>query len=180
MLMVTSLLSTLGGALFGGVQNYLEHSKEHSKEISLAKIQAEKEIALSKQGVVISQNQLATQQSLTTQEEFKMESSIKESEVAEYKAFTDAVVQTSSIWNNYSKFAELANFIIVTTRPIVTYILLILVFIVSLKIIKNIEVSQNHLMIFDLILAEFSAVMSYWFVRRSFEKRYTPQLQKKN
>ena len=176
MLMVTSLLSTLGGALFGGVQNYLEHSKE----ISLAKIQAEKEIALSKQGVVISQNQLATQQSLTTQEEFKMESSIKESEVAEYKAFTDAVVQTSSIWNNYSKFAELANFIIVTTRPIVTYILLILVFIVSLKIIKNIEVSQNHLMIFDLILAEFSAVMSYWFVRRSFEKRYTPQLQKKN
>ena len=31
-------------------------------------------------------------------------------------------------------------------------------------------------MVFDLVLAEFSAVMSYWFVRRSFEKRNTPQL----
>jgi len=182
MYMITSLVSTFCGALFGGFQNYLEHKQDSIREIQIAKIQAEKEIDIARNGVMISQNQVQVQQGLASQEQYKTEASLKQSDAEEYKAFAEAVTQTSSIWNDSSGFAHFANFIIVTTRPIVTYILLILVFVVTMKIIKGGEVSENHLIVFDLILAEFSAVMSYWFVRRSFEKRQTPslQLQKKN
>jgi hypothetical protein len=180
--MITSLVSTFCGALFGGFQNYLEHKQGSTREIQIAKIQAAKEIELSKHGVMVSQNQAQIQQSEASQEQYKTEASLKQGDAEEYKAFAEAVTQTSSLWNDSSGFAHFANFIIVTTRPIVTYILLILVFVVTMKITKGGEVSENHLVVFDLILAEFSAVMSYWFVRRSFEKRQTPslQLQKKN
>ncbi len=182
MYMITSLVSTFCGALFGGFQNYIEHKQDSTRDIRIAKIQAEKEIEISKHSMVVSQNQVQFQQSETSQEQFKTESSLKQSDTEEYKDFAEAVTHTSSLWNDSSGFAHFANFIIVTTRPIVTYILLILVFVVTMKIIKGGEVSDNHLIVFDLILAEFSAVMSYWFVRRSFEKRQTPslQLQKKN
>ena len=98
-----------------------------------------------------------------------------QSDTEEYKAFAEAVTQTSSLWQNNSNWGNFANFIVVTTRPIVTYILLVLVFIISNKIIKGADITDNHLIVFDLVLAEFSAVMSYWFVRRSFEKRNAPQ-----
>jgi hypothetical protein len=175
--MITSLVSTFCGALFGGFQNYLEKKQDSTREIQIAKIQADKDIELAKQGVVVSQNALATQESTTSQEELKTEASLKQSDTEEYKAFAEAVTQTSSVWNNQTIWGNVANFIICTTRPIVTYILLVLVFVITMKIMKSGEVSQNHLVVFDLILAEFSAVMSYWFVRRSFEKRQTPQLQ---
>jgi len=173
--MITSIASTLCGALFGGFQNYLEHKQDSTREIQLAKIQADKEIQIASQQTVISENQSNTQASITEQEGFKTESSLKQSDTNEYKAFAEAVTQTSSMWNDSSGFAQFANFITATTRPIVTYILLILVFVVTMTIIKGGEVSENHLIVFDLILAEFSAVMSYWFVRRSFEKRNAPQ-----
>ena len=173
--MITSIASTLCGSLFGGFQNYLEHKQDSIREIQLAKIQADKEIQIASQQTVISENQSNIQASITEQEGFKTESSLKQSDTNEYKAFAEAVTQTSSMWNSQSYFAQFANFITATTRPIVTYILLALVFVVTMKIIKGGEVSENHLIVFDLILAEFSAVMSYWFVRRSFEKRNAPQ-----
>lgn len=186
MYMMTSLLSTLGGALFGGVQNLLEHKQDFTREVTLAKIQSEKEIELAKQGVIISQNQIATQVAATSQEEIKAESSIKSSETEEYKSFADAATQTSALWQSDSILADISNFITTTTRPIVTYILLSLVCIITMTILRADVVPENHLIIFDLILAEFSAVMSYWFVRRSFEKRNSlaanlqANLQKKN
>jgi len=134
---------------------------------------------MSKQGVIISQNELQKQRSETEQEAFKMQASIKQSETQEYQAFTNAVAQTSSLWNSNSLLANIANFIITTTRPVITYLLLLLVFIISIKIMENTEITENHLQMFDLILAEFSAVMSYWFVRRSFEKRGDIQFKKK-
>ena len=175
--MITSLISTFCGALFGGVQNFFDKKQDSTREIQIAKIQADKEIEIAKQGIVISQNTLATQESEASQEQFKTEASLKQSDSEEYKAFAEAVTQTSSVWQNQTIWGNFANFIICTTRPLVTYILLILVFVVTMKIMKGGEVSQNHLIVFDLILAEFSAVMSYWFVRRSFEKKQIPQLQ---
>ena len=177
--MITSLLSTALGGICAGVQNHIEHKQDIKKEITLAEIQANKEIEMSKQGVVISQNELEKQKSETEQETSKTQASIKQSETEEYQAFTNAVIQTSSLWNSNTALANVSNFIITTTRPIVTYLLLFLVFIVSIKIMKNAEISENHLQIFDLILAEFSAVMSYWFVRRSFEKRGEIEFKKK-
>jgi hypothetical protein len=172
--MITSLISTFCGALFGGIQNFFDKKQDSTREIQIAKIQADKDIELAKQGVVVSQNALATQESTTSQEEFKTEASLKQSDTEEYKAFAEAVTQTSSVWNNQTIWGNFANFIICTTRPIVTYILLILVFVVTMKIMKGGEVLENHLIVLDSILSEFSAVMSYWFVRRSFEKKQTP------
>ena len=63
--MITSLVSTFCGALFGGFQNYLEHKQDSTREIQIAKIQADKEIALADKQAVISQNELKTQESST-------------------------------------------------------------------------------------------------------------------
>ena len=76
--MVTSIASTLCGALFGGFQNYLEHKQDSTREIQLAKIQADKEIQIASQQTVISENQSNTQASITEQEGFKTESSLKQ------------------------------------------------------------------------------------------------------
>jgi len=172
--MITSVVSTLCGALFGGFQNYLEHKQDSNKDIQLAKIQADKEIQIASQQTFISQNQSNTQASITEQEGFKTEASLKQSDTNEYKAFAEAVTQTSSMWNSQSNWANFANFITSTTRPLVTYILLGLVCVLATNIIEYEDISDNHFMVFELLLAEFSAVMSYWFVRRSFEKRQTP------
>ena len=134
---------------------------------------------MSKQGVVISQNELEKQKSETEQETSKTQASIKQSETEEYQAFTNAVIQTSSLWNSNTALANVSNFIIATTRPIVTYLLLFLVCGVTVAIVTDDAVNEIHLQIFDLILAEFSAVMSYWFVRRSFEKRGQLEFKKK-
>ena len=176
-MMITSLLSTFGGALFGGIQNYLEHKQDSKCETEIAKIQADKEIELAKQGIIISQNQLATQQSQTTQEQIKTDASLKQSDTEEYKSFADAVAQTSSLWQNNSILADIANFTVCTTRPFITYILLGFVIFMGNGIMKNNEITANHLIIFDLVLGELSGIMSYWFVRRSFEKRNQSQLQ---
>lgn len=177
--MITSLLSTALGGVFAGVQNHIEHQQDIKKEIALAEIQAQKEIEMSRQGVIISQNELEKQTSETEQEEFKTQASLKQSEIQEYQAFANAVAQTSSLWNSNSLLANISNFIIATTRPIVTYLLLFLVCGVTVAIVTNDAVNEIHLQIFDLILAEFSAVMSYWFVRRSFEKRGQLEFKKK-
>jgi hypothetical protein len=172
--MITSLVSTFCGALFGGFQNYLEKKQDSTREIQIAKIQADKDIELAKQGVVVSQNALATQESTTSQEEFKTEASLKQSDTEEYKAFSEAVTQTSALWNSQSLWSNIANFIISTTRPIITYLLGGLVFVLAYQISQYESITDQQLEIFDLVLAEFSAAMSYWFVRRSFEKRQTP------
>jgi len=173
--MIPSLVTTALAGIFAGVQNHMEHKEDSKKEIQIAKINAEKEIALADKQAVISQNELQTQESSTEQEKSKTEASVRQSGTEEYKAFAEAVTQTSSLWQNNSNWGNFANFITATLRPLVTYILLALVFVVTMKIIKGGEVSANHLAVFDLVLAEFSAVMSYWFVRRSFEKRNAPQ-----
>lgn len=172
--MIISLVSTICGALFGGLQNYMDKQQDTAREIQIAKIQAEKEIALADKQAVISQNELQTQESSTEQEKSKTEASVVQSGTEEYRAFAEAATQTSALWSNQSTWGNIANFIVCTTRPIITYILAILVFVITMKIMKGGDVSENHLVVFDLILAEFSAVMSYWFVRRSFEKRQTP------
>jgi hypothetical protein len=172
--MITSLVTTFCGALFGGLQNYVEHKQDSSEKIQLAKIQADKEIQIASQQTFISQNQSNTQASITEQEGFKTEASLKQSDTAEYKAFAEAVIQTSALSKDTSRLAQLANFITSTTRPIITYILGGLVFVLAYNIIQYESISAQHVAIFDLVLEMFSAAMSYWFVRRSFEKRQTP------
>ena len=172
--MITSLVSTFCGALFGGFQNYLEHKQDSTREIQIAKIQAEKEIQIASQQVSISQNQAHIQQSEASQEQYKTEASLKHSDTEEYKAFAEAVTQTSSLWNSQSRWANIANFIVCTTRPVVTYLLCGLVCVLAYNIIQYESISEKQVAIFDLVLETFSAAMSYWFVRRSFEKRQTP------
>lgn len=176
--MIASILSTLGGALFGATQNVIEHHQNNKKDIEIVKLQNEKDIEIAKiQSTQVSiQNEI--QQSKTQEAQYVSDAQIKDADTNEYKAFSDAVTQQTTLWQSNSKAAIVANFIICTTRPFITYILLFLVCGVSMKILTSndivgvqIDGQSAIVVIFDLILAEFSAVMSYWFVRRSFEKK---------
>lgn len=174
--MLLSILSSLGAGILGEVQSHREHKRDIEKELALARIQSEKEIELAKQGIALAQNQLQTQESVTTQEQYKTQASTKSSDVEEYKAFADASTQTSSLWQSASNLANIANFITQTTRPIITYITLLFAIIIGCRLIFSVsEIDENTLVVFDMVLAEFSAISSYWFVRRSFEKRKAPE-----
>jgi hypothetical protein len=173
--MIAPIITTICGALFGGAQNLLEHRQDSKKEIEIAKINAEKEVAMASHNAVISQNQLQTQESSTEQEQSKTEASVRQSEASEYGDFSRAVVETSRPLEGSSRLANIANFITTTLRPFITYSLFGLVIYSTVKILNGEAINENHLAVFELVLAEFSAAMSYWFVRRSFEKRNAPQ-----
>ena len=173
--MIIPVISTVCGALFGGLQNHLEHKQDSKKEIEIARINAEKEVAMASHNTVISQNQLQTQESSTVQEQSKTEASVRQSEASEYGDFSRAIVETSKPLEGSSRLANISNFITTTLRPFITYSLFGLVIYSTVKILNGEAINENHLAVFELVLAEFSAAMSYWFVRRSFEKRNSPQ-----
>jgi len=122
--LISPIISSICGGLFGGIQGCIERNQDSKKEIELAKIQAEKEIAIASQQSIISQNQAGTQKDITEQEKSKTEASVRQSDVIEYQAFANAATQTSAIWNSQSMLANIANFIIATTRPNITYLLI--------------------------------------------------------
>ena len=174
--MIAPIITTICGALFGGAQNLLEHRQDSKEKIAIAKINAEKEVAMASQNAVISQNELQTQESLTEQEQSKTKASLRQSDANEYQSFAQAVVETSKHLEGGSRLSNIANFITATLRPFITYSLFGLVIYSTAKILNGEAINENHLAVFELVLAEFSAAMSYWFVRRSFEKRNAPQL----
>lgn len=174
--MIAPIITTICGALFGGTQNFLEHHQDSKKEIAIAKINAEKEVAMASQNAVISQNELQTQESSTKQEQSKTEASLRQSEASEYESFSKAVIETSKYLQGSSLLANIANFITATLRPFVTYIFLITILVLVFYCIKNEKIlNEDILIILEALLTIFDGILSYWFVRRSFEKRNAPQ-----
>lgn len=169
------LISAVGGAAVGLLQTFVEKHGDSKKEIAIAKINAEKEVAMASHNAVISQNQLQTQESLTEQEQSKTEASVRQSEASEYQAFAEAIQKTSRPLEGSSKWVNFANCYASTVRPSVTYTLLILVCFMAILLMKTESITDNQIVIFEYILHLFDAVAAYWFVRRDISKSITPQ-----
>lgn len=179
--MWTTLISGLFGGVGAGVQNYIQHKQENAKEIELAKIQSENQIKLAELNITQYKAQESIQESKTIETQYNTEARIKEAEISEYEAFTKAVTQQTGIWQSDSTLSNISNFITATLRPFVTYIFLITILVLVFYCIKNQKIfNEDILIVLETLLTIFDGILSYWFVRRSFEKRYTPQLQKKN
>ncbi|MDA0617532.1 MAG: hypothetical protein O3A66_02295 [Proteobacteria bacterium] len=82
-----------------------------------------------------------------------------------FSAFAKAVVQTSKPLAGKHKSERVANFIIALTRPAITFLLIALVAAVCVK------AKTHEFFILETAFATLDYTLSYWFVRRSFEKR---------
>jgi hypothetical protein len=82
-----------------------------------------------------------------------------------FSAFARAVTQTSKPLAGKYKSERVANFIIALTRPAITFMLLGLVAAVCVK------AKTHEFFILETAFATLDYTLSYWFVRRSFEKR---------
>ena len=158
---VLSIISGLLGSGSAIVQNVLEKRDERkTQEINL-KYQKETDIRIAEiQAKTESSNahESTKQANLHKQiEELKSESNRYE-----------AIVKTSAYLDKMEyKSVRIANFIIALTRPLVTFILLLLTIILSTTMdIDEIFALENTFATLDYILA-------YWFVRRSIEKKKT-------
>ena len=163
MIGLTSLLSGAFGAVGGMVQGVIEKKQDNKKEIEVAKINASTEIELAKLGVSTKEAEASIEKSKENQKD-----------VDGFIAYADVIKSTSGIQENGTEFllTRIQNFIVGTTRPIITYVFLSLVFYASIYLIKTptLLIPDSTLAIFELIMAEFSGITSYWFVRRSYEK----------
>lgn len=82
-----------------------------------------------------------------------------------FSAFAKAVTRTSKPLVGKYLSERIANFIIALTRPVITFLLLGFVVVISLK------AESHELFILETAFATLDYTISYWFVRRSFEKR---------
>jgi hypothetical protein len=169
------LISAVGGAAVGLFQTFVEKHGDSKKEIAIAKINAEKEVAMASHNAVISQNQLQTQESSTEQEQSKTEASVRQSEASEYQVFAETIQETSKPLEGSSSWVNFANCYASTVRPSVTYTLLILVCFMSILLMTTETITDNQITIFEYILYHFDAVIGYWFVRRDISKSIVPQ-----
>jgi len=82
-----------------------------------------------------------------------------------FTSFAQAVIQSSKPLSGKYKSERIANFIVALTRPLVTFILLGFVVMVSLR------ASLHEFFILETAFATLDYTLAYWFVRRSFEKK---------
>ena len=82
-----------------------------------------------------------------------------------FNSFAQAVTQSSKPLSGKYKSERIANFIVALTRPLVTFILLGFVVMVSLR------ASLHEFFILETAFATLDYTLAYWFVRRSFEKK---------
>jgi hypothetical protein len=88
-----------------------------------------------------------------------------EAHAKNFDSFAQAVTQSSKPLAGKYKSERIANFIVALTRPIITFILLGFVVMISLR------ASPHEFFILESAFTTLDYTLAYWFVRRSFEKR---------
>jgi hypothetical protein len=82
-----------------------------------------------------------------------------------FTSFAQAVTQSSKPLAGKYKSERIANFIVALTRPLITFILLGFVVVVSLR------ATLHEFFILETAFSTLDYTLAYWFVRRSFEKK---------
>ena len=107
-------------------------------------------------------------QQLIQLEELRLQTANENMAQAHEKSFTSfaqAVTQLSKPLAGKYKSERIANFIVALTRPLITFILLGFVVVVSLR------ASLHEFFILETAFSTLDYTLAYWFVRRSFEKK---------
>ena len=88
---------------------------------------------------------------------------------AEYQSNTTDS-KTPEIWQSNSWWANLGNFIVITTRSFITYLFFwFMVFIVGYVILKKDSITEQELSIFNIILTYIiPSIIGYWFISIPF------------
>jgi hypothetical protein len=74
------------------------------------------------------------------------------------------------LWESHSRIAELANFIVLTTRSIITYLFFwLLVFVIGFVVMRGDALTEYQVSIFNVILGNvLPSIIGYWFIRIPF------------
>ncbi len=107
-------------------------------------------------------------QQLLQLEELRLQTAnanMMEAHAKNFDSFAQAVTQSSRPLAGKYKSERIANFIVALTRPLITFILLGFVVVVSLR------ATLHEFFILESAFATLDYTLAYWFVRRSFEKK---------
>lgn len=79
----------------------------------------------------------------------------------------DAPSAKPDVWQSSSPWANVANFIVMTTRSIIAYIfVLLMIFIVGYVIFAKDGVSEQEIAIFNIVLTNLiPSIIGYWFIK---------------
>lgn len=167
-MIVGSILSSIGGVLTAIIQDFL-HQKQDFKRID-KELEVEikrKEFGLEEKKIDLS----------IKQEEAKIsDNNLEQSENGITEKWLDVVQsQSKQIEKTDSKLVNFTNFYIATTRPTITYILLLVVGYCAIYFATHpVELStanENNLSLLESLLYLLDSCLAYWFVRRSSEKK---------
>lgn len=184
MSIISTILTTLGGATTGIIQDFL-HDKKEKKEKELdQKLWKERErfkLKINQKLKELEIEQENIELKKTKNEVEKSENNIKNSqEKTEQEWYNNIQKSTGFIANLHnSKLINLANFITAITRPFVTYVFLGFLFVIYFTSIKDFNEKDNIEYLKDFInsiLFLTEAIIGFWFYKRSSEKL---QLKKK-
>lgn len=137
---MTTIISTVFGALSALLQNIIEKKQERKLEEQR------------------NDNFIRLEEMRIQTEKLKVKVAGHQS----YSAFTNAVAKINRPLSGKHKSERIANFIVTLTRPILTFILVGLVVSLCLK--------SPSTDIIKPAFATLDYILGYWFVRRSFEK----------
>lgn len=99
---------------------------------------------------------------------------IATSEAEVDKSFFDNAAKTSMAIPANDKLTLVSNFIVSTTRPVISYMLIICIIALTFNLVHHSVILQDLPVWFQDYIASIlyftDGIMSYWFIRRSSEK----------
>lgn len=175
-MIIGSAISSISGAILALVQDQLHHKQEFQKmdkELELEIKRKEAGLAEKKIELEISQQDTLRETEITKQNGINTE-----------QKWIDAVSsQNKQIEATESRLVNFTNFYISTTRPTITYLLLLTLCYCAIHFalhpMEFIALNEPHLSFLECLLYLLESCISYWFVRRSSEKSCLPSIKKK-
>lgn len=186
------ILGTIAGIVGGitkdlisKVSDYKQDAKDKQHELELEKIRSNNRVKEAQAGITIAQEQtkqsqfqLQTEEQKTYGIKAQSEASALISEHDAYKSWYENITKAtgflvSTASNKVSEICNgIVNVFIATTRPLITYLLLLLVW----KVYAT--ASEQHGLIISTILDAFAASVSFWFYDRGINSVRNKSLKK--
>jgi lysozyme len=158
-MILSTLISGAFGSVAGIAQEYVKNKQNNDTQIQLRKMELENGVTISRDNVSISQAGVSTAEANADAKESEADAS-----------WVSAVAETSKVVDSQYLLTRIANFLIASTRPILTYLNFFFVCIITYYIVKEGRYLEIQLVLLDLLWGQFSGITAYWFIRRSYEK----------
>ena len=166
---VLSVISSIGGAGMGAVQDYLKNKKVAKEQEVNHKYELERDKLRFEQNLTLAD---LTQETDKKNKKIDLEIARLESDAVRFKEITKS--NNNKIQDSASQLINFASFLRASTRPILTYLFFFLTVWICIDLLKDGVKTENKDIIESLITSiqgTMAMITSYWFYRRGSDKQ---------